>query len=129
MTRQINFSKGDKKPLQLQAHKPVPIPSYVPKFDDGGGNSRFDPDSARNEQSRLKAMVRKEKKGALKELRKDNRFLATEEFKRRKEDDEQYQQKVIIAETLVQFLFIYHHVFISFCIMYTDDKSQIIPSR
>lgn len=37
LTRQIGFAQDHrrKSPLQLQAHKPVPIATFVPKFEEG----------------------------------------------------------------------------------------------
>ncbi|KAK4049433.1 nucleolar complex protein 14 [Microbotryomycetes sp. JL201] len=96
LQRMLKLSKSQRQPLYMQHHKPIPIASYVPKFDEGGfnPNKRFDPDSERVEQQKLKALYKKEKKGAVRELRKDNRFLAVEEAKRKKEADEVYQKKI-----------------------------------
>ncbi|KAM0792831.1 hypothetical protein ACM66B_002597 [Microbotryomycetes sp. NB124-2] len=96
LERMLKLSKTQRQALYMQHHKPIPIASYVPKFDEGGfnPNKRFDPDSERVEQQKLKALYKKEKKGAVRELRKDNRFLAVEEGKRRKEADEVYQKKM-----------------------------------
>jgi nucleolar protein 14 len=91
----LKFSRQARRPLTLQQHKPIPIPSYVPKFDAGyAPGRRFDPDVARNEESKLKALVKKEKKGAVRELRKDARFIAGEKAKLQREKDEAYKSKI-----------------------------------
>jgi nucleolar protein 14 len=98
LSRQLKFARERRKPLKLQHHKPIPIPTYVPKFEnDYAPNKHYDPDSARAEASRLRAALRKEKKGAIRELRKDNRFLAGERAKIRAETDAQYHQKVSVT--------------------------------
>lgn len=91
----LKLSASTRQPLLLQHHKPIPIASYVPKFDEGfNPNKRFDPDSARVEAQKLKSQYKKEKKGAVRELRKDNRFLAVEEAKRKQVADEAYDKKI-----------------------------------
>jgi len=32
LQRLQKFSKQNRKPLELQHHKPIPIPTYIPKF-------------------------------------------------------------------------------------------------
>lgn len=91
----LKFARQSRRPLTLQSHKPIPIPSYVPKFDAGYQPGRhFDPDSERNEAAKLKALVRKEKKGAIRELRKDARFIAGEKARIQRERDDEYRTKI-----------------------------------
>ena len=95
LSRMLKLSRSSRRPLLLQKHKPIPIATYIPKFDEGyNPTRRFDPDTERVEQQKLKAFYKKEKKGAVRELRKDNRFLAGEEARRKKEEDVTYQKKV-----------------------------------
>lgn len=95
LSRAITFAGQSRQPLYLQHHKPIPLATYLPKFDEGfNPNRRFDPDSERAEASKLRALYRKEKKGAVRELRNDNRFLAVEEAKRKQEENQQYEKKV-----------------------------------
>ncbi|GAA5887400.1 hypothetical protein JCM5296_007127 [Sporobolomyces johnsonii] len=95
VTRSLTFAAQSRKPLTLQQHRAIPIATYLPKFDEGfNPNRRFDPDSERAEASKLRALYKKEKKGAVRELRKDNRFLAVEEAKRKKQDDAAYEKKI-----------------------------------
>ncbi|GAA5933377.1 hypothetical protein JCM3775_000672 [Rhodotorula graminis] len=91
----LRFALQSRKPLFMQHHKPIPLATFLPKFDEGfNPNRRFDPDSERAEASKLRALYKKEKKGAVRELRNDNRFLAVEEAKRKKADDVQYEKKI-----------------------------------
>ena len=95
ISRILSIASKSRRPLMLQAHKPIPIRTYLPKFEDGYAPGRhFDPDSERNETQKLQALVRKEKKGAIRELRKDNRFLANEKSKMAREKDYQYRNRM-----------------------------------
>ncbi|GAA6048030.1 hypothetical protein JCM3770_000156 [Rhodotorula araucariae] len=95
LSKALRFALQSRKPLYMQHHRPIPLATYLPKFDEGfNPNRRFDPDSERAEASKLRALYRKEKKGAVRELRNDNRFLAVEEAKRKKADDQQYEKKI-----------------------------------
>ena len=48
----------------------------------------------RNEAAKLRALYKKEKKGAVRELRKDGKFLAAEQHRRRAEEDAAYKVKI-----------------------------------
>ncbi|PRQ74883.1 Nucleolar protein 14 [Rhodotorula toruloides] len=101
LSRSLTFAGQSRRPLFLQHHKPIPLATYLPKFDEGfNPNRRFDPDSERAAASKLRALYKKEKKGAVRELRNDNKFLAVESAKRRAEEDQQYQRKVCLAALL-----------------------------
>ncbi|KAK9076477.1 hypothetical protein SSX86_004811 [Deinandra increscens subsp. villosa] len=64
-------------PLQMRKQKPVPIKLLNPKFEEGFVINRdYDPDRQRVEDRKLKKLVKREAKGAARELRKDNHFLA-----------------------------------------------------
>lgn len=91
----LKFARQARKPLTLQSHKPIPIPSFIPKFDAAyAPGRRTDPDVERNEAAKLKALVKKEKKGAIRELRKDNRFIAGERAKMMRQKDDEYKTKI-----------------------------------
>ncbi|KAG8747065.1 nucleolar complex protein 14 [Ceratobasidium sp. 414] len=95
ISRSLKHSLAARKPLRLQAHKPIPIATYTPQFDaQYSGRRTRDPDQERAADARLRAEYRKERKGALRELRKDNRFLAAEKAKRQDEVDAGYRQKM-----------------------------------
>ncbi|KAI9387237.1 hypothetical protein POPTR_010G140100v4 [Populus trichocarpa] len=65
-----------RKPLQMQKKKPVPIKLVAPKFEENFVKGRdYDPDRERAERRKLKKLVKREAKGAARELRKDNSFI------------------------------------------------------
>ncbi|BGP13147.1 nucleolar complex protein 14 [Rhodosporidiobolus nylandii] len=95
LQRSLKLTLSTRRPLTLQSHRAIPLATYLPKFDEGfNPNRKFDPDSERAEQSKLRQLIKKEKKGAVRELRNDNRFLAQEEKKRKQVDDVQYEKKI-----------------------------------
>ena len=84
-----------RRPLEMQTHKAIPIPQYAPKFDvEYSRGKRVDPDAERNEAAKLKAMYKKERKGAIRELRKDAKFLAVERNKEQKQKDADYEKRM-----------------------------------
>lgn len=89
------FSTDSRTPLQLQAHKPVPIASYVPKFEEGYSlDKHYDPDVERSQAHKLQVQYKKEKKGAIRELRKDAQFVAREKLRVQREKDTEYNAKI-----------------------------------
>ncbi|PWN54101.1 Nop14-like protein [Violaceomyces palustris] len=96
LQRQIKIASSSRRYLRLQAHRAIPIASYVPKFDQQGYNPdrKFDPDSERAQLQKLKALLKKEKKGAIRELRKDNQFLAEEKRKVDEIEEKNYKKKI-----------------------------------
>jgi nucleolar protein 14 len=76
-------------PLQLHTRKPEPIKAYNPRFEEDGfvKGRDYDVDRERSDARHLKKMVAREAKGAARELRKDNRFLAEERSRVRSADD------------------------------------------
>ncbi len=79
----------------MQQHKAVAIPTYTPKFESNfSAGKHYDPDAERNAAAKLKALYKKEKKGAIRELRKDNKFLAGEKARERKEKDADYEKRM-----------------------------------
>jgi nucleolar protein 14 len=92
-------------PLALQAHKPIPIPTYVPKFSSSGGSSYLrekDPDAERAESAKLRRAYKQEKKGALRELRKDARFLAGVQQAAEREKSDAYEARMRRAHASIE---------------------------
>ncbi|KAI1293188.1 nucleolar complex protein 14 [Mortierella claussenii] len=90
-----SFSADTRAPLQLQAHKPVPIASYVPRFEEGYSlDKHYDPDVERAQAHKLQTQYKKEKKGAIRELRKDAQFVAREKLRVQREKDSEYSAKI-----------------------------------
>ncbi|KAL6965529.1 hypothetical protein U1Q18_036579 [Sarracenia purpurea var. burkii] len=65
-----------RRPLQMRKQKPVPIKLLNPKFEENYVKGRdYDPDRERAEMRKMKRLIKREAKGAARELRKDNYFL------------------------------------------------------
>lgn len=92
-----------RRPLALHNHKPLPIKTSIPKFEENyNPTSHYDPDRQRSELSKLQAEHKKERKGALRELRKDANFMAREGLREKKERDGEYEKKMRRIVGMVQ---------------------------
>ncbi|EWC45217.1 hypothetical protein DRE_05944 [Drechslerella stenobrocha 248] len=95
-----------RRPLELHHHRPLPIPSNMPKFEGEYSldrhKSSYDPDQERKELNKLKAEHKKERKGAIRELRKDSQFVAREKLKERKIADQEYHDKMKKIVSMIQ---------------------------
>ncbi|KAH8844805.1 hypothetical protein MCOR27_008808 [Pyricularia oryzae] len=101
LTASLNSARLSRRPLELHHHKPVAIRTYVPKFEDSfDPNKHYDPDRERADLAKLRAEHKKERKGAMRELRKDANFMAREKLRIKKVKDEAYEKKFkrIVAE-------------------------------
>ena len=97
----VQNARLHRRPQELHHHKPLPIKSSVPKFEEGfDPNKHYDPDRERADATRLQKEYKREKKGALRELRKDANFIAREKLKEKKERDRKYEEKYrrLVAE-------------------------------
>ncbi|ORX39879.1 nucleolar protein 14 [Kockovaella imperatae] len=104
LTRMLDFARSSRQPLSLQAHKPIPIASFAPKFEDDFAPGRhYDPDVERNASKKVKALYKKERSGAIRELRKDNRFLAGEKAREQAEKDRDYNARMRKVEGSITF--------------------------
>lgn len=94
-------SLAARQPLRLHNHKPLAIKTSIPKFEESyNPDKHYDPDRDRAESSKLKAEHKRERKGALRELRKDAIFIARESLREKKERDSAYEKKYkrLVAE-------------------------------
>ena len=94
-------SVSARRPLRLHNHRPLAIKTSIPKFEESyNPDKHYDPDRERAELSKLKAEHKRERKGALRELRKDANFIARESLKEKKERDSAYEKKYkrLVAE-------------------------------
>ncbi|KAI4103442.1 MAG: hypothetical protein L6R37_003797 [Teloschistes peruensis] len=94
-------ARTNRKPLLLHNHRPLPIKTSIPKFEESyNPDKHYDHDRDRAELNKLKAEHKKERKGALRELRKDANFIARESLREKKEKDTQYEKKFkrLVAE-------------------------------
>ncbi|XP_042501290.1 nucleolar protein 14 [Macadamia integrifolia] len=65
-----------RQPLQMRKQKLVPVKQLIPKFEENYVKGRdYDPDRERAEKKKLKKLLKREAKGAARELRKDNYFI------------------------------------------------------
>lgn len=95
LTTSLTASLAERKPLLLHNHRPRAIKSSIPAFIDNYNPDRhYDPDRQRAELSKLKSEHKKERKGAMRELRKDANFVAREQLKEKREKDEAYEKKM-----------------------------------
>nr|OQO28625.1 hypothetical protein B0A51_03342 [Rachicladosporium sp. CCFEE 5018] len=89
------------RPLQLHNHKPLAIRSSIPKFEESfNPDKHYDPDKERSDSAKLAKEFKREKKGALRELRKDANFVAREQLREKRERDQAYEKKYrrLVAE-------------------------------
>lgn len=97
----LRASRLARRPLALHSHRPLAIKTAIPKFEDSYAPGRhYDPDRDRLERAKLKAEHRRERKGALRELRKDASFMARESLREKRERDGEYERKFkrLVAE-------------------------------
>ena len=98
----LQLSLERRVPLHLHNHRPLPIKTSIPKFEETYNPDRrhHDPDPERAGFSKLKAEHKKERKAALRELRKDANFMAREALREKKERDRAYETKFkrLVAE-------------------------------
>ncbi|XP_057308603.1 nucleolar protein 14-like [Hydractinia symbiolongicarpus] len=89
-------SSCEKISLTLQSRKPVPLPLLDPQFDENYEmrSKRRASDKTQNEREKLQYKLKKETKGAMREIRKDAHFLAKEQLKETLERDAGRRQKV-----------------------------------
>lgn len=96
LSKLLKFARQSRQPLQLQSHKPIPIPTYIPKFDSSSSTymRNKDPDRERNEAAKLRRQYKQERKGAIRELRKDARFLAGVALQKQMDKDRGYNERM-----------------------------------
>ncbi|KAK9789684.1 putative Nucleolar protein 14 [Seiridium cardinale] len=94
LDRLLQSARMERRNLELHHHRPLAIKTHVPKFEDSfDPDKHYDPDRERAEINKLKAEHKKERKGALRELRKDANFMAREKLRIKKAKDEAYEKK------------------------------------
>jgi nucleolar protein 14 len=97
----LSHAQLSRRTLELHHHRPLAIKTFVPKFEESfDPRKHYDPDPDRAESARLRKEFKREKKGAMRELRKDASFLAREKLREKKEKDRAYEEKYrkIVAE-------------------------------
>lgn len=97
----LSQARLNRRPLLLHNHRPLAIKSAIPKFEENfNPDKHYDPDRERAESNRLKKEYKRERKGAMRELRKDASFVAREKLREKKERDSEYEKKYkrLVAE-------------------------------
>lgn len=96
LEKRLKFSQNARVPLTLQSHKPIPLATKIPKFEENYSVDKksYDPDMARRDHKKLTTLIKKERKGALRELRKDSQFLNREKLREQKQQDKAYHEKL-----------------------------------
>merc|ERR1712137_1508310 len=90
----INQDLKERRPLVFKDLKPMPIRSLAPDFIENYVPGRdYDKNQERARVRALKKRVKAEKKGAMRELRKDSIFLENERMKKQLEDDKERKEK------------------------------------
>lgn len=101
LDRMNGLAQISRRPLLLHNHKPLAIKTFIPKFEETyDPDKHYDPDRDRAELAKLQKEHKRERKGALRELRKDTRFMAREKLRIKKTKDEAYEKKYkrLVAE-------------------------------
>ncbi|XP_058081634.1 uncharacterized protein LOC131229663 [Magnolia sinica] len=92
-----------RQPLQMRKQKPVPIKLLNPKFEENFVKGRdYDPDRERAEMKKMKRRIKREAKGAARELRKDNYFLSEVKERDKKLLEEERTEKYGKAMAFLQ---------------------------
>lgn len=101
MERALRVAHMARRTLELHHHRPLAIRMAIPKFEDTfDPHKHYDPDRDRAELAKLRKEHKKERKGAVRELRKDAQFMAREKLRAKKEKDTAYEKKFkrLVAE-------------------------------
>ncbi|KAF1835426.1 nucleolar protein 14 [Decorospora gaudefroyi] len=94
LSARLALARSKRRPLLLHSHRALPIKTAVPKFEQGfDPNRHYDPDKERADGKRLQKEYKRERKGAMRELRKDANFIAREQLREKKEKDRVYEEK------------------------------------
>ncbi|ODV58763.1 snoRNA-binding rRNA-processing protein NOP14 [Ascoidea rubescens DSM 1968] len=90
------FALVDHKPLVLQSHRPIGVATYAPKFEENYNPDKksYDPNRDRQEIKKLNAQIKKEKKLALREIRRDTKTISREQIKEKKDKYSEYHSKM-----------------------------------
>ena len=97
----IQQSRTRRRPLELHHHRPLSIRTSVPKFEETfDPDKHYDPDKDRSDAKKLQKEYKRERKGALRELRKDANFVARQQLSEKKARDVEYEKKYrrLVAE-------------------------------
>lgn len=101
LNARLTTARLTRRPQTLHHHRSLPIKSSIPKFElTFDPTKHYDPDKERSDSIRLQKEYKRERKGAMRELRKDASFVARESLREKKERDRKYEEKYkrLVAE-------------------------------
>lgn len=101
--RMTKLAEKSRVPLTMQSHKPIPLPSIAPQFEENYNVDKksYDSNKQRQDVNKLKAEVKKERKGALRDIRKDTAFMSREQNKEKRQKDREYHEKLARLERTI----------------------------
>jgi nucleolar protein 14 len=103
ISRRIKLSLGSRAALALQAHRPIPIPSYLPRYSMTYSlDTKNDPNQQRAALSKLQHQHSREKKSVIRELRKEARTEAVIRSEEGRRKDAIYQEKMRVATGILK---------------------------
>lgn len=87
---------ASRRPLTLQEHKKMAIKTFAPKFEENFNPDKksYDVNRERQELSKMKAQIKKEKKLAMKDIRKQTRFVGRQQIGEKKAMYAEYHKKM-----------------------------------
>ncbi|KAF3782230.1 Nucleolar protein 14 [Nymphaea thermarum] len=92
-----------RQPVQMRKQRPVPIKQFNPKFEENYVKGRdYDPDRERAEKKKFLRQLKRESRGAARELRKDNQFLAAVKDRERALLEEERAEKYKKARAFLE---------------------------
>ncbi|KAG9236496.1 nucleolar protein 14 [Amylocarpus encephaloides] len=101
LTTLLQTAHLNRRPLTLHHHRPLAIKTSIPKFEETfNPDKHYDVDRERAEAAKLRKEYKQEKKGAMRELRKDAAVAARESLREKRERDAAYEKKYkrLVAE-------------------------------
>lgn len=100
LTKSMANAERSRRPLSLQSHRPIPLATYVPKFEENFSLDKksYDRNADRNADAKLKAEVRDARRGAIRVLRRDAAFEAREGAREGRNRDKAYKSKITKVE-------------------------------
>ncbi|PIA19794.1 Nop14-like protein [Coemansia reversa NRRL 1564] len=99
----LSQSLAKREPLRLQYHRPLAIESVAPKFETSYNlDHHYDPDRNRNEIVKLRRQVARERRGAVRELRRDAQFIAGQRLDEQLAKDKLYSDKMKKAWSVLE---------------------------
>lgn len=104
IAKSINNSSTSRRPLALQSHRPIPLATYIPKFEESFSLDKksYDRNADRASDAKMKAEIRDARRGAVRVLRRDAAFEARENAKEKRGKDAVYSAKMKKVENRIR---------------------------